>query len=250
MRSLRNFATAAVAVGMMAFGASSAMADTVRLRVGPDTIPDENTPQIVNDAPTNFGPDSWQNSTIGKVNWHARYGADGDYLTTLFGAATASTLKISDIKSISYNTNREAGAEANEDWSFYIYTRPVSSGWYNNRFINNFDEHGMGTGEWQNWSTDVGMTFDTVGGSNRRSLTALQADHGDELVEMFSIQTHSNFSGFEGLMDGIRIELHNGQVGILDFSGMPGVTVVPTPSAALAGFGLMGITALRRRRSL
>ena len=28
------------------------------------------------------------------------------------------------------------------------------------------------------------------------------------------------------------------------------ITVVPTPSAALAGFGLMGITALRRRRSL
>jgi len=51
----------------------------ITIDVYPSLVPDEQLPRVnLGDAPTGFGPDSWQNSAMGKVNWHARYLADGD----------------------------------------------------------------------------------------------------------------------------------------------------------------------------
>jgi len=65
------------------------------------TSPDESTPLVYGDAPAGLGPDSWENADNGKVNWHARYGEDGDFLSVLF-PDDAATLTMGEIASISY----------------------------------------------------------------------------------------------------------------------------------------------------
>ncbi|MBW2270716.1 MAG: PEP-CTERM sorting domain-containing protein [Deltaproteobacteria bacterium] len=65
--------------------------------------------------------------------------------------------------------------------------------------------------------------------------------HGTELVEMISIQTASNWDGFDGYIDGLEITLTNGDVGK--------VNLVPEPTTALLLAGGLAGLAMRRRRS-
>ncbi len=236
----------------------SAFADTVTLTVGPDTKPDENLPRTVFESPGSWmGDSSWQNSTSNKVNWHARYDADGDFLSKLFGAKAA-TLTIGDVSSISYFTNRGTELTAGRDWWVQIYTRPGSGGfneksWYGTRFINNYDEHT--NTDWQQHSTDYGMTFQHQNNSNSPSgpemtMADMRANYGNVLIEMISIQTDSGWNGSDFLMDGLEITLTDGSVGRVNFSHIAGYSVVvPTPSAALGGLMLMGLPLLRRRQA-
>jgi len=217
----------------------------------PDQVPDETQPRAnLGDAPVGFGPDSWQGPATGKTNWHARYAADGDYLSTLF-PDDAATLTIGDLASISYYTNRPAGTAAGRDWWIQIYTRPTGSGdkssWYHDRFINNYNDH-TNIGDWTQYSTDGAMTFDSNGLNviGESTLTELIAAAGTQEIEMISVQTDTGWNGFDGYMDGLEITLTNGNVGRVDFG------VVPEPASlviwSLLGLGCAGIAVARRRR--
>ena len=233
----------AVVVLMLAVSGIAGAATSITIEVSPGMVPDENLPAInYGDAPTGFGPDSWQNTqTGGKVNWHARYLADGDALSALF-PAQAATLTINDIASISYWTKRPDGTTSGEDWATFIYTRPFTGGdssWYGYRFVNNYNEH-TNIGDWTEYSTDSGMTFRKNSGTQTSlmSFTDLQTTYGNELVEMISVQTMSNYTSFDGYMDGLTITLTDGSVGSVNF--------VPEP-ATLVLLGLGGLL-LRRRK--
>ena len=214
---------------------STLTAATTTINIDPSTVPDEQLPRINNDAPAGFGPDSWQGPATGKSNWHARYLSDGDYLSTLF-PTDAATLTIGDIASISYFTYRPDGTPAARDWWIQIYTRPTGTGWYDNKYTNNYGSH-TATGSWTEYSTGSGMTFGGLGWNDFVSA------NGTELVEMISVQTDSGWNGFDGSVDGLTITLNNGNVGVVDFGAQ-----VPAPGAVLlAGFGTAIVGRVRRR---
>ncbi len=240
------------AVALFAVGTAHA-ATVTTIYVTPDMVPDEETPLVYGGAPSGFGSDSWQNTNDlgGKVNWHARYLANGDFLSALFPTVNVATLTVGDIASISYSTLRPIGTNANEDWSLYVYTRNYAgdsspgSGWYGDRFINNFGSHGAADGMWNNYSTDSGMTFSRNSGTtvNYTNFTDFRTANSSQLIEMISIQTHSNFADFNGAMDGLVITLTSGDIGRVDFGA-----VVPVPAAAPLGLLGMGLVAFVRRR--
>lgn len=215
------------------------------ITITPDTVPDAQEPRVnYGDAPAGYGPDSWQDSATDKVNWHARYGADGDYLTSLFGA-DAANMTINNLVSISYNVK-----STTEHWFLKIYTRPDgendNSSWYGERFTNNYTSIATDD-EWHEQSTDGTMVFsnDFNSGESGLSLADLQGSYGNELVEMISVQTNSG-PGIAGFMDGLTIVANFGGddvTGTVDFVSAP----VPSPMAALGGMGLLGLVSLRRR---
>jgi hypothetical protein len=228
--------------------AGVSQAATIQINVAPGDVPDEQPPRVnVGDAPTvGLGPDSWQGPETGKSNWHARYNADGDALSLLF-PDDAATMTIADLAEISYYTKRPGGTPSGRDWWVQIYTRPTgsgdASGWYHDRFINNYNDH-TATDSWTLYSTGTSMTFQSnaLGGSEM-TLAELISGHGAELIEMISIQTDSGWNGFDGYIDGLRIELTNGNVGV--------VNLVPEPSTGLLIItGMLGLAAAGRRRSL
>jgi len=208
-------------------------ASGVTLFAPPSAVPDEKPPRLwLANAPAGYGPDSWRGPAAGaghKTNWHARYLADGDGLTRLFGARAA-TLTVGDIASIGYSTFRPAATPAGRDWWIQIYTRPVPNlpvcannalpptcnlrSWYHNRYINDYGTH-SGTGAWVTYTTGT-----TAGAMTFKGLTwgDFVAAHGAELVEMVSVQTDSGWGGFDGAMDGLEITLTGGAIGRVDFA--------------------------------
>jgi len=220
----RYFLTA-LAAGLMVFpwARVGQAQTTITIEALPYQCPDERLPRSnIGDAPTGFGDDSWQGPFAGKSNWHARFDADGDYLTALF-PDDAATLTIGDLASISYFTKRPTGTVATRDWWIQIYTRPTGSGdktsWYHDRFINNYATHAE-TDAWTQYSTDGGaMTFHSngLGGGGEMTLAELITAHGSDLIEMISVQTDSAWGGFDGYIDGLVVTLTNGNVGRVNF---------------------------------
>ncbi len=197
-------------------------AATTTIEALPIQVPDEEVPRgNVGDAPSGFGPDSWQGPFVGKSNWHARYLSDGDYLSALL-PADAATMTVGDLASISYFTNRPSGTPAGRDWWIQIYTRPTGSGdkagWYHDRFINNYATH-TSLDAWTQYSTSGAMTFQSNGwGGPVMDLPNFIANHGSELIEMISVQTDSGWNGFDGYIDGLEVVLTNGEIGRVDFT--------------------------------
>lgn len=214
------------------------------LEVGPASVPDEQPPRVnAGDAPTGFGPDSWQGPAIGKSNWHARYLADGNGLTLLF-PVNATTMTIADLASISYFTKRPAGTPSGRDWWIQIYTRKTGSGdassWYHARFINNYNDHTT-TDSWTRYSTQTGMTFNLAApapAGPELTLAQLIASYGSQQIEMISVQTDSGWNGFGGYLDGLVVTLNSGNVGRVDFEAATGDPAADT--ASVSGFTLDG----------
>ncbi len=147
-------------------------------------------------------------------------------LSTLF-PAEAATLKVSDIASISYATNRPD--LAGRDWWIQIYTRKTNvndaASWYHARYINNYADHSA-AGAWTRYSTRhasgaVGkMTFRLQASAHWPAGNPIELKAiGNELVEMISVQTDSGWNGFDGSLDGLEIVLKNGRVGRVNFVG-------------------------------
>jgi hypothetical protein len=64
-------------------------------------------------------------------------------------------------------------------------------------------------------------------------------DYSNEIVSLFSLQTGSAWAnGFTGQVDGLRITLNNGDVGIVNFEAQLPVAEVPEP-ASLAVWSLI-----------
>jgi hypothetical protein len=237
------FASIAGLTNTSVFGMPSASTD-ITININTGMVPDAQTPEIGYTAPTGFGTTCWQNTNEsgGKVNWHARYLSDGDWLSVLF-PTEAATLTVNDIASISYWTNRPTGTAANQDWAAYIYTRPKTGGdssWFGYRFVNNYGSH-TATGNWVEYSTDSGMTFRKNSGTTTgyMDLSTLQSTYGNELVEMISVQTMTNYANFDGYMDGLVITLTDGSIGRVNF--------VPEP-ATIAVLGLGVLCLIRKRK--
>lgn len=246
-----------VAVAVMAAGGAAQAQTTTTIDVFPWEVPDEQEPRgNLGDAPPGFGNDSWQGPATGKSNWHARYLADGDRLSDLFGAQTAG-LTIGDLAEISYWTKRPDGTPAGRDWWIQIYTRhddtvgaPNQASWYQYRFTSNYNEH-TNTGDWVQYSTSdlfAPMTFSGQAGytnTNEMSLADFKSAYGNLLIEMISVQTDSGWNGFDGYMDGLEIRLTNGDVGRVNFE------VIPEPifyqMGALMGMSGLGLLRLRKR---
>lgn len=249
--SVRKNTLLVTAVALTTFATmanASTMSTTIIVDALPSTVPDEELPRInYGDAPIiELGPDSWQGPATGKSNWHARYLADGDFLSTLF-PMEAATMTINDIASINYFTNRPTGTPAGRDWWIQIYTRPDGvddeRSWYGYKVTNNYNDH-TDIGNWVEYSTDSGMTFSGNALVGENTLSEMQTAIGSELVEMISVQTDSGWDGFDGYLDGLRIELTSGSIGVVNFQGVP-----EPASIALVGLAAAGGLAFYRRRS-
>ena len=170
-----------------------------------------------------------------KSNWHARYIRDGGALDTLF-PANVGGLRVQDIASISYFTDRPTGSSG--DWYIKIYTRPTGVGdknntvncavdqvpgpvcWYHRTLLNNYGTDSR-RDQWVRHSSGEAMTFrdEYTSGTPFKSLSAYRGSAvGLELVEMISVQTASNDNGSVGAMDGLEIKLTNGLVGRVNFN--------------------------------
>lgn len=148
---------------------------------------------------------------------------------------------IGDVASLSYWTKTGAShTVAPTDWSLIIYTQPYAgqvgtAGWYGDRigaepyFAINLNDPGN---TWNQWSSDAGDNqlrfYESTAGApganfgtyNDPTWDVLKAGNalsglpyaGHE-VQSFSIQTGSaTAGGFTGQVDGVRIELTNGEV--------------------------------------
>ena len=226
-----------LAAGCLAVMTTLASANTVILV--PGDVPDEQTPRIAGDAPTpQFGSDSWQNSTTGKVNV---------YVTPqqLFGHG----ITINDIASISYYTKAPSG---HENWYLNIYTQgPGDASWYGKRFFNSDYTSYASDGAWHNNVLDSIQRNSGVGGPTQ-TLAGWKSTYGSENVRFFSPQTNSGIPSGQrdAQIDGLVVTLITNEVGSVNFAA-----VAPLPTAAgaglalISGFGLFGRSRNRQQQA-
>jgi hypothetical protein len=216
---------------------------------------DEEVPRgVVTDSPTGWGNACWQGPTSRKANYHIMFEDQANGLAVtlvdLFGPNHGIT--VGDLAKLSFLTKKDGTIPASHDWWFTIYTQPEDDGqdsgtWYDSR-LHARPDVGPGyspsytAGVWNLWSTTAGdsgtnqlLFYD----SNRpiysgyySTLSNLAAgpvdwdgdmttdhDYSGEVVRMITIQTDSGWDGFDGLIDGITIELTDGSVGEVDLGG-------------------------------
>jgi hypothetical protein len=205
-----------------------------------------------------FGTGSWQQAGTSKAEV---------YLTP--AALSFGAIKISDIASISYWTNKPTTAIV--DWTLAIYTVPQTTGtWYNSRL--NAEPYFTGVtttpNSWTLWSTNDAnnpLTFydqprsGNYGTYGDPTLAEIQAgpvavgttthDYNNESILYFYLGTGSTWSStFTGLVDGLTITLKNGDVAKVNLE--PAAAPVPEPSTLfLLGVGFAGLVISRRRKT-
>ena len=239
---------------VVCFGLASAQASVQMTADLSDYIFDEQVPRgVVGDAPVGWGDSSWQGPAVGKSNFHVRkdYPSDGNYWNYLFGDAD---VKVHQLAELSYWTKKGSLVPVDQDWLMTIYTFTTgtddASSWYHSRLHSNFSTH-PSDGAWHQWSTDNdSLLFQaSTGSGDYLSLYNLGfSDRRDELVMSITLQTFSNWGGFDGYLDGLTIGVAQSEVqyGTVDFA-------VPEPATIivwlLLGAGSwMGMRVWRRRR--
>lgn len=245
--NVMRYVSVVLVIAVLAAAPSSG--DIRRLNVTPEMIIYDIEPRInYDDAPPDYGPDSWQGSATERSGWHAKYGDDPDYLSALFPDDAAS-LSLADIESISYWTKRPTDTPAGRDWWLTIYTRSDAGASHKYRFINNFQDH-TSLGEWTLYSTsDTGSDGHPawVFRENKTLYTdftwdQIQTNYGSELLEMVSVQTDISWGGYDGYIDGIEIELTNDKIAQVNF------VPVPVPGAVLLGMLGLSVAGVKLRK--
>lgn len=171
-------------------------------------------------------------------------------------ATFGSSFTIGQIASVSYHT-RNGGNPSGVDFAMYFYTAPMLGGdasWYGRRiqgepYLSN--NYAPSTSAWNTWSTSAGanqiVLYDSrhtnfsFGWYGSPTLADLQAgpftwatwpgapagsdatpfDYRPLTVGLISFQTGSGWSSFNGAIDGITINLNNGDQYNLDLENTP-----------------------------
>jgi hypothetical protein len=234
-------------MALMVAGAAQAI---VREEAPPFTVDESPCRRISDDSPAGWGGSCWQGPTAGPNRKMNYYVGQADLpsgtvvtLSDLFGPAT---ITIDDLASISYYTKKLSTdmVPADEDFFIVIYTTPPGNGgWYNSRLETQPDvghaSFTVNDDNWRFWSTDAAgpnnqlLFFDfTPGRSTSGEYATLDQlsdglvswtsvtprDYRTEPVLAISIQTASNYNGFDGMIDGLTITLENGSVGEVDLT--------------------------------
>jgi len=222
-----------------------------------------------------FASSSWQQSGNTKAELYIGAGS-------LFTGA----VKIKDIASISYWTNKPGGA-GDPDWTLLLYTAKTatdnSGTWYKSRLNAEpyFTQTPTGSdpaNTWHQWSSNDpsnalrfydqprGGAYGTYvdpklaqlqTGPVIWSVSGVSHDYSSEVISTFSLQTGSAWAnGFAGLVDGLTITLNDdSSATALDGSrtvniNLEALAAVPEPSTlAIAGLGALGFLGygLKRR---
>jgi len=214
---------------------------------------------IWGDYPTDSAP-GW-----GAGCFEANGTSKSNYYTSpqeLFGR---DDVKISELESIAYWTKKDTThAVSAPDWYLLIYTEPYSgspgSSWYGNRIHTEpyFSESiNDPANTWNQWQTDAGKdnrlrfydgSSGYLGSYTDGFLEDLTSDPDlkDQEILYIAVSTGSGWaSGFTGRVDGLVIELANGDVGRLNLEP------VPEPiSMIFFGTGVVGVFGYVARRKM
>jgi PEP-CTERM motif len=209
------------------------------ITVYPDTVRLGDTAGSVIGNPTESAP------VFGDGSWQATGVKSNFYITPqdLFGH----DVLVKDIASMSYWTN-QFNSLGNSNWSLYIYTANSgagdAAGWFRSRL---FAAPGEGAPGWDQWTTASLDFVDTVRGGGSASSNLLWSsitagsvtlmngstwDYSNEKIEYFSLQTDSGAKTFTGLVDGLTVNLLDGETASVNFEA-------PEPGTwSLLGIGL------------
>jgi hypothetical protein len=267
LKTLTSFACLFTAVAYTGFFAPSANAEAVTLTVYENYAGNSNVGGNGLTAAPGFDSGSWQAAAPGASSKSESY-FDA---TALFGYAVT----VGDIASISYWTDKP-GNSGSPDWSLYIYTDKVAgdSSFYNSRltaepYLTNTPSANDPANTWTQWSTSGGTTnaltfYDSArdggvqGTYSDPTLAGIQNggnayawsggssnNYNTEDVLYFSVQTGSAWAyGFNGLVDGLTVNLKNGDSAAINFEATP-----EPGTLFLGGLGGLGLLVAAKRRA-
>ena len=240
----------AIAVGVIFGDTLVRAANATVLIVLPAAV--SNTAGVLQDAATGFQHGSLKATGVGK----------SEAYFTPESQLNGREIALSDIASISYYTKKSTDHVASPgDWYINVYTKPYtgdisSATWYGDRigaepyFARNLTET---VGGWNQWSSDEPVNqlrfFESTSGYfgsyvDSDWATFLQGSalsghsYATRKVHSFSVQTASSWGiGFEGQIDGLRIELTDGTVMKFNFEPF----VVPSDKDGCKKDGWMSV---------
>ena len=207
---------------------------------------------IDGDSPAAWGSGSWEANGSTKSQF---------YFTPqqLFGE---SNVTIGDLSSISYFTKTSSdltGANPVGDWYVQIYTTPYTGGaasWYGDRITAEpYQSKGLSVtpNDWTMFQSNTGTNqlrfYNAVGGYfgsyTDGFLSDLSANYGSHTIKYITMGTGSDWAaGFTGQLDGLNIQLKNGNNANVNFEAVP----EPGVLSLISSFGVCGAGLFFKKR--